>query len=612
MGQIGSKGMMKSKVVGAAVCLVLSVAVVWALPPKPVAITESLVAPHLQFLASDITQGRRTGEKGNEIAARYIAEQFRRLGLTPVGTSRQKDASAKMNGSGYFQPWTFVAGSKRGKTNALEVTVNGRAQGCRVGKDFEPSNVSSTGAAEGEVIFVGYGNRSNSRDDYEGVDPKGKVALALSSPEQPQRQGRFRGFDVMRKVQAARDAGVAALVVALANDQQKPTFDPNSRASDAGLPVVVVRRALAAGWLKAAGKDLAAIEKDLTDKPSAFAMGMQARVRTEVAKREEVSANIIGLLPGSDAQLAKQYVVIGAHMDHLGHGGAGSLAGGASAIHYGADDNASGTAGVMALAEYFASQPVRPKRSLLFMAYSGEELGLLGSAHYAKSPVFPLENTVAMLNMDMIGRMKDNKLSVIGVGTSPVWNRILDEVNKGASFQMARSNSGFGGSDHQSFYRARVPVLFFFTGTHPDYHRPSDTFDKINMWDETRVVQMVAAIAERVGNDPERPAYAEMQASRSSGAAGPRRMTASIGIMPEYSAEAVGVPVGGLRAGGPAEKAGIRVGDVVVKLAGKSVRNIEEYMAVLADKKPGDAVEVVVRRAGQELTLTLTLAESVR
>lgn len=584
----------------------------WAIPPKPVAITETLIAPHLQFLAGDACQGRRTGEKGNEIAARYIADQFKRVGLTPIGTSKQRDPAAKMNGSGYFQPFTFVAGSVRGKANALEATLGGRTQRYRLGADFEPSGASGTGTANGEVVFVGYGSKTNARDDYEGIAAQGKIVLALSAAEDPQRRARLRGFDVMRKVQAARDAGAAALVVALSTDAQKPTFDPNGRVTDSGLPVLIIRRSVAADWLKAAGKQIAELEKALAEAPQSFATGINASVSAEVAKREEPTANIIGLLPGSDPELAKQYVVIGGHMDHLGLGGSGSLnAGGQPAIHYGADDNASGTAGVLALAEYFASQPTRPKRSLVFMAFSGEELGLLGSVHYTKSPIVPLEDTVAMLNMDMIGRSADNKLSVIGVGSSPAWNGILDEANKTASFQLTRTDSGFGGSDHQSFYRARVPVLFFFTGTHPDYHRPSDTFDKINMWDETRIVQMVAAIAERVGNDPGRPAYAEVQSSRQS-VGGPRRLAASLGIMPEYSGDAVGVPVGGLRSGGPAEKAGIKVGDVVVRLAGKSVRNIEEYMAALAERKPGEKVDVTVKRGAAEHTLTLTLAESVR
>lgn len=579
---------------------------------RPVAISESLIAPHLQFLAGDACAGRRTGEKGNELAARYIAEHFHRVGLAPIGTCKQRDPNAKLNGSGYFQPFLFVAGSERSGRNKLTAVVNGKAKRYRLGSDFEPSNATGNATVEGEVVFAGFGNRSSTRDDYAGVDVKGKVVLVLSSPEQPGQRSRFRNMELQRKVQAARDAEAAAVVIALADDKQTPSFNRDARYNDAGIPAVIVRRSVAAEWLAAAGKDINALTTTLQNEPAAFTLPVKVAVTTEVRKREEPTANIIGVLPGSDPVLSKEYVVIGAHMDHLGMGGPGSLdSSGTPAIHHGADDNASGTAGVLALAEYFASQPTRPKRSLVFMAFSGEELGLLGSAHYTKNPILPLDRTVAMLNMDMIGRMQNNRLSVIGVGTSPAWNAILDEANKDGAFEMARSNAGFGGSDHQSFYQAKVPVLFFFTGMHPDYHRPSDTFDKINMTDETRVVQLVAGIAERVADASERPAFTEMSGGGSEGRR-PRMPGASLGIMPEYSADTPGVPVGGLRPGGPAAKAGIRVGDVVIRLGGKSIRNIEEYMAALADRKPGETVEVTVKRDGQEVTVKVTLAESVR
>jgi hypothetical protein len=583
-----------------------------AAPPR-FAISEQVIGAHLSFLAGDETAGRRTGEKGNELAARYIAEQFRRVGLEPVGTSRQRDPHAKLNGTGYFQPWTFVAGSQRGKANSLEATIGGRRVRYRVGVEFEPSPVSSDAQASGELVFAGYGTQNSTRDDYAGLDPKGKVVLVLTSAG-PAQGRRFPGFELQRKVQTARDLGAAGLLVAMATDSEKPVLNPTTRPSDSGLPVLLVRRSVAKAWLKAAGKSLDDVEKALADAPQPVATGVQVTLSADVDKLELPSANIIGLLPGSDSTLSKEYVVIGAHMDHLGMGGAGSLSTERKpAIHHGADDNASGTAGVLALAEHFATSTTRPKRSILFMTFSGEELGLLGSAHYVKNPIVPIESTVAMLNMDMIGRMKDNKLTVIGVGTSPTWNPLLDELNRTASFSLTKTNAGFGGSDHQSFARANVPVLFFFTGMHPDYHRPSDTFDKIALWDETRIVRFVADIAGRIANGPARPVFSSIQGEGGDNAA-PRRTTlqASLGIMPEYSDSVVGVPVGGLRTGGPAEKAGIKTGDVVVKIGDKSIRNIEEYMAALAGHKAGDTVSVTVKRNGQEVTVSVVLAESRR
>lgn len=595
-----------------AIASALAACVAIAAPDRPAAISEEVIGSHLRFLASDETAGRRTGDKGNEIAARYIAEQFKRIGLEPVGTSRQRDPQAKMNGTGYFQPFSFVAGSMRGKHNALEASIKGRRVRYRLGTEFEPSTATSSGTVSGEVVFAGYGNKNANRDDYAGLDVKGKIVLVLTA-NAPAQNRRFPQFEAQRKVQTARDLGAVAILIALPTDTDSPTFNSGARPSDAGIAVLSVRKSLAAAWVTAAGRSFDETEKALEDGPQPFSTGIQATVSTEVARRELPTANIIGLLPGSDPTLAKEYIVIGAHMDHLGMGGSGSLnSDGKPAIHYGADDNASGTAGVLALAEHFATAPARPKRSILFMAFSGEELGLLGSAHYVKNPIFPIENTVAMLNMDMIGRTKDNKLSVIGVGTSPIWDSLLDDVNKTASFALTKTNSGFGGSDHQSFASANVPVLFFFTGMHPDYHRPSDTFDKIALWDQTRIVQMVAAIADRVANRPERPAFTALRGP--SGEAGPRRLQiqASLGIMPEYSEDAGGVPVGGLRSGGPAEKAGIKVGDIVTKIGDKTVRSIEEYMAALASRKVGETVAVTVRRDGKEIVVQLTLAESRR
>lgn len=584
-------------------------------PLEPVAISGSIIRAHLEYLAGDVTRGRGTGDRGNELAAKYIADHFRRWGLEPIGTSRQRDPSAPMDGKGYYQPFLFPAGSQRSRdNNHLSIIAGGSTRKWTLGRDFEPSTASSTGNVVADVAFAGYGIRGATRDDYAGLDAKGKIVVAVLPPEDPNARPRFRGMEVFRRVQSARDAGAVALLLGLAGPDDKPTFSAVTRAMDSGLPVVSVRQSVVADILKAAGKDPSLVLNSVADSPASFDTGIKASVQTEVTKVEEPSANIIGLLPGSDPELAKEYVVIGAHMDHLGMGGPGSLnAGGGPAVHYGADDNASGTAGLLMLAEYFATRPVRPKRSLVFMAFSGEELGLLGSAHYTKSPILPLDKTVAMLNLDMIGRLQNNQLTVIGIGSSSIWDPLLDEVNKTASFQMSRSNIGIGGSDHQSFDRARVPVLFFFSGMHPDYHRPSDTVEKINIMDEVRIVEMVAVIADRVANTPERPDYRE-PSTRAGMAANPapRGPRVSVGIIPEYSSDAAGLPVSGVRAGGPAEKAGIKAGDVIIKVAGKSVRNIEDYMAALTDLEPGAKTEVVVRRNGKEITVTVTLAESVR
>jgi aminopeptidase YwaD len=576
-------------------------------------ISAGTIQSYIAYLASDELAGRMTGEKGNEEAARFVAAAFRRAGLKPLGTSRQNDANAKPDGSGYFQPFTFTAGTAEGKNNRLQAVVGRKSARYRLGTEFEPAGISLSGEASGEVIFAGYGIVSNepARDDYAGQNVRGKIVLALAGVPTIDPHSPLQAFvSARRKAVAAREKGAAALLLVLPKDSDAPHMDGIGVTADAGIPVLIVRRSVAAAWLKAAGKSLEEVEKALAAAPQAFPTGVQAALQTDVKKVTKTTANIAGYLEGSDPALRNEVVVIGAHMDHLGMGGPYSMAEDKKpAIHHGADDNASGTAGVMALAEAFAAHPIRPKRSIVFMCFSGEELGLLGSAHYTQHPLIPMDRTVAMLNMDMIGRMRDNKLIVVGSGTSPAWNPLLDDLNKAAHFTLNKNDAEFGGSDHQSFYLQKVPVLFFFTGLHADYHRPSDTADKINSMDEARIVSFVGDCAERIADNPERPAYQQMTAPREGG---PARFRVTLGTIPDYAAEVEGVALSGVRPGSPAEKAGLKAGDVIVKFGGKSVRNIQDYSLYLSERNPGEEVEIVVKRGSETLTLKATLGASQR
>ena len=315
------------------------------------------------------------------------------------------------------------------------------------------------------------------------------------------------------------------------------------------------------------------------------------------------------MVEGSDSTLKSEYIVIGGHMDHLGMGGPFSLAKDhAKAIHHGADDNASGAIGVVQLATYFGSLPAnqRPKRSLIFICFSGEELGLLGSDFYVKHPIIPLAQTPAMLNMDMIGRMVGTKLTIIGTGTATEWNPLLDNLNKSSSFEISRSENGFGGSDHQSFYNAGLPVLFFFTNLHADYHTPTDTIEKINTEGEARVLTLVANATRRIADMPSRPTFQKLKVVENSG--GARGFRVYFGSIPDYAAQVEGVQLSGVREGSPAATAGLQTGDILIRFAGKSIRGVEDYSIALGENKPGDVVEVVFIRAGKKMTVKVTLA----
>ena len=346
------------------------------------------------------------------------------------------------------------------------------------------------------------------------------------------------------------------------------------------------------------------------------------------AANAKVGYNVIGILEGHDAVLKNEAIVIGAHYDHLGRGGHGSLAANSTEIHHGADDNASGTAAIIELARQFAKDKSN-KRTLIFIAFSGEEDGLFGSKYYVNNPVFPVDKTVAMINLDMVGRLNEHKLTIGGVGTASEWKTLVEARNKtvygnpetaygiigGSSnftgafrtFALQLNEDGFGPSDHSSFYGKQVPVLFFFTGTHLDYHKPSDTFERINYVGAAQIVAFVAAITKTVDENPTRPTYTVAKAPANTGAR--IGFSISLGTIPTYADSTDGMLLDGVRENSPASKAGLKAGDKVVKLAGKDIKNVMDYTAVMGEMKPDVEYDVVIIRGGETLTLKIVPAK---
>lgn len=332
--------------------------------------------------------------------------------------------------------------------------------------------------------------------------------------------------------------------------------------------------------------------------------------------KEAQAYNVIGILEGTDAVLKNEAIVIGAHYDHLGHGGMGSLAANSTEIHFGADDNASGTSALIELARTFA-QTKANKHTIIFIAFGGEEEGLLGSKFYVNNPVFPLNKTVAMFNMDMIGRLKDDKLTVGGIGTASEWNELVKRKNEiyfdnnngygvGKKFDLQLNEDGFGPSDHSSFYGKQIPVLFFFTGTHLDYHKPSDTAEKINYAGLTKISSYVSDIVKTIDQNPTKPTYTVAKSSVTE--AGRRGFSVSLGTIPSYSDGNDGLVLDGVRDNSPASKTGLKAGDKIIKLAGKDIRNVQDYTAVLGEMKPDVEYEVIVMRGSEKLALKITPA----
>ena len=570
----------------------------------------------IDYLASPQMKGRDTGSPENDRAAKYIADEFRHAGLEPL--------AADGGEHGYFQYFTVTVGAKLGRHNRLRAGRGTEQQSLRLGSEFQPFNYSESGEAHVPVVFAGFGITAPEYhyDDYQGVDAKDKAVLVLRN--EPQKDDPNSVFDgrqptahaaLVNKAINARNHGARALI--LVNDAPEPgeddrliPFDSLSGPQNPGILLVQVTRSTADAWLAPAGKSLAAMQKSIDAKlePQSLALdGVTLDLRVDVEHIQARTQNVAGLLRGSDPQLAGEAVVVGAHYDHLGLGRHNALdPAAAGQVHPGADDNASGTAAVMELARLLAARRAELKRSVIFLTFSGEELGLLGSEYYASHPLWPLEKTVAMLNLDMVGRVRASKLFVGGTGTSPEFPRILEAANT-AGLHLESSRSGYGASDHTSFYVKDIPVLFFFSGLHPDYHRATDTPDKIDAPDEARVTDLAerTLLALASGQRPHFTRVAEPHPVGGTGGGG--GYGAYFGSIPDMGADVEGVRFADIRDGSPAAKAGLARGDVLVEFAGAPIKNLYDFTYQLRAHRAGEEVRVVVLREGKRVEATVKL-----
>jgi Zn-dependent M28 family amino/carboxypeptidase len=568
----------------------------------------------LYFLASEECEGRGVETQGINKAADHIAATFKELGLKP----------ALPDGT-YFQPFGIPGAAKLGAPNSLVLKGPlGQEIAPPVTKQFSVSGLTGKGKASAPLVFVGYGITTDAYDDYKGIDAAGKIVVVLRrTPRFESKEAPFPDTQqhaaLQTKVTNAETHKAAAIVFvsdrgsAGADDPLMP-FDYARGGGAASVPTVHIKRALADRLLASLDTSVADVEKaiDADLKPrSSELKGWTATVETTVERKEIAAKNVIGVLEGK-GPLANETVVIGAHYDHLGRGERGSLARGSTAVHYGADDNGSGTTAVLELARRFAAMKDREGRRLVFMTFSGEERGLLGSRHYCQHPAFPLKDTVAMINLDMVGRLRDDpktkkgKLEVGGLGSAKSFEALGDELNKKYDFDVKKTRSGVGPSDHTSFYLKGVPVFFFFTGMHPEYHRPTDKPDTINFEGMKKVVDMVEELTTRLATEKQRPEYVASK-SPAPGTGSPRGVP-TIRFMPgDYDDDqSNGVLVGGVIPGGPAAQGGLKEGDWIVAIAGQPVKNMAGYMKVMGGQKAGAPVEFTVKRNDKQVALKVT------
>ena len=560
----------------------------------------------IRTLAAPDKEGRGLGTKGIGLAANYIEQRLRALGLQPGF------------GKSYRQPFPVKTGVSLGSGNKLEGVAEG---------DWTPLGFSSAGAFSGPLAFVGYGIDATpiGYNDFDGIDLKGKVALMLRyEPQEKDDNSKFDGRKPSRwsalryKVLQARERGAVAVVFTTGpiQDEGKDKVPPlvnDGPESPAGIPVVQVKTSVAARWLKEAGIDLGQFQKDVDGdlKPRSRVLGASVTGVADVKPQFDNGENIVGVLPGRGS-LAEEVIVLGAHYDHLGYGGEGSMKPNTRAIHPGADDNASGDAGVLNAAELLRESLTNAtnRRTIFFALFSGEERGLAGSGYFVAHLPVPLTHIVAMVNLDMVGALREDKITAFGTDSAAEWKALVDTAGAGTNLKITETGDGYGPSDQTSFYAAHVPVLHFFTGAHERYHTPEDVADAVNFAGETRVVKLIAGVMAPLARGAVTPKYA--RATSAPAMQGDSRgYGAYLGTVPDYSAMDAttgGVLLSDVRPGSPGDKAGIKGGDRIVDIGGTRIENLYDMSYALQDHKPGDTVDIVVVRGGARLSLRATLS----
>ncbi|MFO7922418.1 MAG: M20/M25/M40 family metallo-hydrolase [Bacteroidales bacterium] len=566
-------------------------------------ITTEELRHHIEYLASDTLDGRYPGTAGDSMAAAYIRDRFMQSGLLPGAEDG-------------FQYFSIVTGISAGPNNSITVNDSSMKQGT----DFTPFPFSANSELTAEAVFCGYGfsvNEHNMQwDDYKEVDVNGKWVMALRGdpePDDPASIFANHGND-RYKAYLAAEKGAAGMILVSGRK-----FDMNDELVDIGIhqgkvaiPVIQVTRQVADIILAQSGSSLEVLEEGLANdlRPESFYTNTTITASTDLIVNDAETMNVTGIIRGNDPVLKNEYILIGAHYDHLGTGGEGSSSRrpGTITVHPGADDNASGVAAMIEIAERLSAERQNHRRSYIFVAFGAEEKGLLGSKYFIENPVVETGAIKTMINLDMVGRLNEDRiLQVGGTGTSMEGDAIIGSLNSDYRFTTALSPEGSGPSDHASFYAAGIPVFFFSTGAHMDYHTPDDTAEKINYEGLKKVADFVCDLATSLGSMDDHLSFQEA-GPRSPAAPrhGNRRVT--LGIMPDFtSTDSDGLRAEMVTPGRPADLGGMKNGDIIVAINGDPVKDIYEYMFRLQQLNPGEIINVEVLRGEKKEILIIHL-----
>ncbi|MDP6251786.1 MAG: M20/M25/M40 family metallo-hydrolase [Verrucomicrobiota bacterium] len=581
---------------------------------------------HVAYLASDELEGRRTGSEGIRKAGNYIRQYLARAGLQPIGSEQDS----------FNHTFEFTGGVELVKPENKMILRGhtGKDQAFELDNDFRPLAFSANGEIEGEVVFAGYGLTKPGElgvgyNSYSDIDVKDKIVMVLRyvpediSVDRRQKLNRYAGLRY--KALIARNNGAKALLVVTGPNSPNPgalaklSFDTSM--AGAGIPVLSISGEAGNSLVEFYGKPLKQLQNAL-DKENPHSVhglslpGIVLKIKTSLKRIRQQDSNLVALLPPTsqgDTAKPTEYVMLGAHYDHLGRGETGGFGvkSEEGMVHNGADDNASGVAALLEMAAHLAkrreARPDEFQRGVIFSFWSGEELGLIGSARYAAKPTVNLSNVVAYLNFDMVGRLRDNKLTLQGVGSSGAWKKLIERRNILAGFDLTLQRDPYLPTDTTSFYPKGIPVLAWFTGSHKEYHRPADDTDTLNFEGLERITKFAGNMVRDLAKGGERPDYLKVEKSNQGGSRDAIRVY--LGTIPDYASEDVkGVLLTGVRGGGPADKAGLKGGDVIVHFAGKDITNIYDYTYALDAVKVGKPVGIEVLRTGKRMKLSITPA----
>jgi len=566
-------------------------------------ITEKEIMSHIRFLSNDNKKGRYPGSRESKDIISYLINEFKSYGIKPI-----------FDNQSYKQSFDITSGIELGSDNSM--TINGDS--LIIEKDFIPLWFSGNISISGSCVFAGYGldikEESLEWNDYKNINVSNKWVVVLrKSPDPDNIHSLFNKYSSFhKKMLVARDKGAIGIIfISQTNDNELFPLKHIAGYKNDGIPAIHISNKTSDKIFKPLGWSQEKIQETINRSMESLNFEIQntiINVTVDLKLVKDRAANVVGIIRSGNRKYRDEYIALGAHFDHLGLGGekSGSRQQDTLATHPGADDNASGVSGLLEVGQKIASYKSKLKRSVILIAFDAEEKGLLGSKYFIDNSPIPLKNIITMINLDMIGRMKESTFTIGGVGTSPSFTPMLDSLSKNKNFILKTTTPGFGPSDHASFYNKNIPVMFFFTGLHTDYHTPKDTWNLINVKGEKKILNFIYEIIINLSKSEFRPAFSE---------AGPKTGTmtrntqfkVTLGVMPSYGSTEVGLEIDGIsKENGPAAKAGIKKGDIIKSINGKQIKDIYEYMERLSSLEIGMTVPITIERKGKKIILSIS------